>query len=297
MTVAIFGARGFIGRHLVAWLSRRHKVYEFSSSQNGVFDPETGLICGGVEIPSGCDVVLYLSQSPHYRSFDAHSEHVKNVNAVSAGIIAQRAKAAGAKKFFYASSGNVYQPTFARINELSLLNSFDGYALSKIEGERAVSAHAGQMQVLALRIFGVFGPGQKGMLVQKIFEKIVAREPIVLEKNPNDPADDKGLKISYLYVRDFARIVESLMSQDLSQSSVPLNVAGPQDVSLAELAREISGVVKIRPLFEFRDRARNLDLRADIAKLSDLTNLRFTPIETALSETFNSTLQMKEGIL
>ena len=118
MKYAIVGASGFIGRHLLKRLKEQgHDVIGYDihpCERTGVLPID---VCNdGIVIAPGTEVVVYLSQSPHYRSFPEQADNLFGVNVVGAARVAAAAKKSGARLFVYASTGNVYTDSFAAMN-------------------------------------------------------------------------------------------------------------------------------------------------------------------------------------
>jgi UDP-glucose 4-epimerase len=289
MKIGVIGSRGFIGRHLTRHLEQKgHQVTAFSSQTPGVFNVETGLIEERFKFPEGIDAVFYLSQSPFYRQASNHVQHIFNVNTLSPGICARRAREAGAKTFFYMSSGNVYKPAFTALDESCPLNRADTYALSKIHAEELLALEAGDMTVICTRLFGIFGSGQKDMLVQKVGQKIVDGLPIFINSHPHDSKDLGGIKISYLHVSDLLPIFDELCRKVFPNSFNKVNVGGPRGISLRELGETVARVLDREPHFQSVDSFRPTDLIADTTQLSSLVQVRTKPLEDALNLTFRN---------
>ena len=94
MTVAVFGAGGFVGRHLTSHLAAvGHEVQAFSSQSAGRFDMSTGLLRNTLPRDTRPQAVIYLAQSPRYRDVPAEAAHVWGVNVLSAVKAAEWARA------------------------------------------------------------------------------------------------------------------------------------------------------------------------------------------------------------
>ncbi len=283
MSVAVIGAQGFIGRHLVHGLvTSGVEVFPYSSKTSDLFDAKTGAFDPDFRLPPNLDAVVYLSQSPRYRQASAFSQHVYNVNTIGPAIAARVAKESFAKKFIYTSTGNVYAPSFSKLDERAALNLKDIYALSKIHGEQLLASEAGDLKVLCVRLFGVFGPNQTDMLVHKIATCLTAGMPVTLERNPSDPKDSDGIQISYLYVLDLVRILISLISKPQTENVRWLNIAGPRAISLRELTMTLAKFIGGEAVIQSSDRMRQTDLIADISRLAALVDIEFTPFEVAI---------------
>ena len=281
MKVAVFGSGGYIGRRLAARLrTDGAEVIAYSSGHGGIFDPLTGVLQPKVEVPAGTACVIYLSQSPRFRQMPGEAGHLWGVNVVSAIRVATLARQSGVRRFIYASTGNVYEPSFDLLREDSALRRDDWYALSKVHAEESLDLFKEDMSVLCARIFGVYGPDQTDRLVPNLVNAIRAGLPIKLASNPNSQNDNGGLRMSLCYIDDVVGIFSRLVSLDTAGR---INIAGPQVLSIRDVAQAIGQHVRQSPSFEAASQPRTFDLMADIAKLVQVCQPRFTAFEEGLS--------------
>ena len=309
MQTAVFGAAGFIGTVLVEQLRAAGDdvlAFDVSSAPPKRANDDKGGEAPGSLLWRRCDVtrdsldlegcerVFYLSQSPHYRAFPEQGSHLFGVNVVGALRCLEAARAAKAKSFVYCSSGSVYAPSFEALSEDSELRRDDAYSLSKLCAEealtiaaRAFAADESGPNVVCARLFGVFGPGQKTMLVPGLRKRIEEGQAITLEAHPEDASDRDGLRISLTYVDDAARCLHALAKQTNNAATI-VNVAGPSALSIRELASGIAKRLRCDPVIEEVDRKRQSDFVADTTRLQELIDPSFVPIDEALDQTIVS---------
>lgn len=263
--IVVAGAGGFVGRHLVArLLELAQPVVVASSTPGGMIDAASGSLRADAAWPSRVGAVVFLAQSPHYRCADGHFVHLLRVNQCLAMEMAERAIDAGATRFVYASTGSVYSPSFLPLSEASALRRGDAYALSKIHAEEALTLVGARMETIALRLFGVYGPGQSGKLIPNLVDRLRRSEPVSLERNPHDASDRDGLRLSLAYVDDVVEVVR----QVLTQGGPPvLNVAHRTPTSIRELAESIAARIAVPVRFVGSGKDRNGDLVADSSML------------------------------
>lgn len=280
MKVVLFGAAGYIGKRLLtSLLLNGVDVVPYSSQTAGIFNMESGVLDEAVRISTGTDCVVYLSQSPRYRELPEESSHLWGVNVVSAFRAASLARQSGAKRFIYASTGNVYQPSFDLLNEDSALRRDDWYALSKVHAEEGLALFGGDMSVLSTRIFGVYGPNQADRLVPNLVNAMRAGMPIKLASRADGKNDKGGLRVSLCYVDDAVRIFSQLVCSDATGA---LNIAGPEVLSIRDMVDAIGGHIGRSPRFEVASQPRPLDLMADITKLVQVCQPQFTSFDDGL---------------
>ena len=290
MRTIVLGAAGFIGRHLSRRLAAAGEEVvglDVVPADGETFEHH---VVDGTRDDfdyEGADAVVYLSQSPHYREFAERGDDLFAVNVVGALRAATAAHRAGAKAFLYASTGNVYAPSFEPLAEASPVHRDDPYALSKITAENALELLDTEMQTTSFRLFGAFGPGQKTMLVPAIIGRVQRGDPVTLERNPSNPDDDGGLRISLTYVDDVVDNILALRDRAVRGEDNPaaLNIAAPEAVSLRQLATTIGERLGVEPKFDVLDSPRKSDFVADVSALQKLIGPEFTSFADAIERT------------
>lgn len=303
MRAAIVGAAGFLGtvlaRHLArsGWEVLAYDAATFERPADGIRCETLDVLRDEVRFPEGTDAVFYLAQSPFYREFPRSADHLFGVNTFGAIKATRAAVAAGVRLFCYTSSGNVYAPSFAPLAEGAPVRRDDPYALSKLAAEEALRLFAGPVAVLAVRLFGLFGPGQKRMLPATLLARVRTEQEIVLEPAADEITESRGgdetggLVVSFTYVADAARLLEELAQRTLAGAPLPpvLNVAGPEPVSVRRFAEELGRAVGIAPRLVRSRTPRRCNLIADLALLNSGIRPRFTPFAEAIAETCRET--------
>ncbi len=140
------------------------------------------------------------------------------------------------KKFIYASSGNVYSQSRKKLIENSLLGPSSLYGISKLAGEEIVKKYNNSFDTLIMRIFGVYGPGQKKMLIPEIIKKIKLKNEIFL-------AQSKGLYFTPIYIDDLINIIRELINRNFNQKNLVVNICGSEVVSLNDLVKKLEKLI------------------------------------------------------
>lgn len=291
MRVTIIGSSGFLGRRLTEHLQSSGATVDAVSSRSprGI-DRETGVLSGDFSLPERTDAVVYLAQSPHYRQVPEMAWHLLHVNVTSAVRAADIARRAGVKRFIYASTGSVYAPSFAPLAETAAVRRDRWYPLSKLQAEEALAQFQNDLQVCLVRPFGIYGPGQTGMLVSNLAATIERAGDITLGRHPIHRDEADGLHISLCYVDDAASIVGEL----LQTAKLPpvLNLAGPRAVSVREIAQTLADALTLPARLKELDQTREFDLIADTTLLQHTVNTRFTDLTTGIARTVEA---MRQG--
>ena len=190
--------------------------------------------------------------------------------------------------FCYASTGNVYQPSLGPLAEISPLRRDDPYALSKVTAD-CPGLFKPHMPVVAVRLFGLFGPGQQKMLPFSLLEKVRSNQPITLEPTADENGEPEGLTISFSYVEDTACCLQQLAHvAQATASSLPavLNIAGVEPISVRRFAATIGSILGIRPQFVRAPTVRKLNLIANVDLMQSLLRPSFLPFAEAMQRTY-----------
>lgn len=284
--VLVIGSGGYMGRHLMAGLSRTGADARGTSSADGSgIDPESGLLPAAFAIPPGTTAVVYMAQSPRYREVPEQAAHVLAVNTLSAVRAATLARAAGVRRFVYVSTGTVYAPSFDPIAEDAPVRRDSWYVLSKLHGEEALNLFRQDMEVIAVRPFGIYGPAQKERMVPNLIDAVKNGRPVTLHPRKGMPADINGLKISLCYIDDATDILMRLVRDG---GPACLNLAGPEAVSIRSIAEAAGAVFGRPPVFEVSSSPRDTDLIADTRNLVTAMAPRFTSFSDGFDRTIHT---------
>ena len=252
MHVLITGATGFIGTSLVREVTRNHEVVAVARNPPARTGDAVRWIAGdladrcvGDRLPSHVDAVVYLAQSRRYREFPAGAADVFDVNIVGLMSMLEYARNHRVGCFVLASSANVYRRADEAIREDAPIEPLTFYARSKVAAELLLQSYADMFCCVVLRLFTVYGPGQRDALIPSLIDRVRERRPIQIE-------GDVGLKVSPIFVDDVAHAIVALLeSAPWTRRLDTLNVGGQETASVLELGGLIGDVLRIPPQFEF----------------------------------------------
>jgi nucleoside-diphosphate-sugar epimerase len=197
--VAITGATGFAGRHVVAALAAkgfavRALVRDETKAASIAFaTPVIGKLSDDAaldQLAKNADVVVHLAglvAAPDREAFLA-------VNDRGARKIADVAAKAGVKRFIHVSSLAAREP---RLSD---------YAFSKRAGEEAMAKLADRLSLAILRPPAIYGPGDR--MILPLFTQLTRRLALL----PGTPTQ----RFSLIYAGDFARLIASLVTSNWS---------------------------------------------------------------------------------
>jgi nucleoside-diphosphate-sugar epimerase len=214
-------------------------------------------------------------------------DHLFGVNTFGLIKAAKASYEKNVKFFCHASTGNVYAPSFQPLKEDHPIRRDNPYVLSKVMAEEILDLLDGAANFLSVRLFGLFGPGQRGMLPSRIEESVRSQKKIYLEQSPNDPKEDGGLRVSFMFVKDTADCLVRLAQLGVEGATLParLNVAGKEEITIRRFAETVGKILGKKPIFERTDQPRKFDLIADVSRLLELVEPTFTPFEEAITRT------------
>jgi nucleoside-diphosphate-sugar epimerase len=177
------------------------------------------------------DVVVWVAQSRRYREFPDGAEDMFRVNEAALYDLLEWSREHGVRRLVYASSGSVYAPSTEPLSESSPIAPRTFYAATKLNGEQLVRQYAGVFEVVILRLFALYGPGQRSLAVANVMEAVLNGDVVGL-------SGGVGMTFTPLYVADAASVVESLLRRPLPANCLVTNVAGSEVVTLADVAQE-----------------------------------------------------------
>jgi len=254
MKILLTGADGFVGKYLVKeLLSGGHDIFAVSRAQrkrtsnnnlqyiDANFENENFCSCFPVDI----DVIVHLAQSNHYREFPDKATNIFQVNVNSLMCILDWAKKkTKIKKFIFTSSANVYEMQKNKINEHCSVAATSFYAQTKLMGEDLLRQYSEFFTTHILRLFTIYGPGQKNMLMPNLVNKVYFGEPIQI-------FGDEGIRLSPLYVLDLVLMLRRVIEIEPKKIIPIYNLGGAQSVSILELSKIIGSALDVKVNIEF----------------------------------------------
>ena len=279
MKVLVTGATGFVGRHLVPHIARDHDVTcivrpasrEVDLGAARAIEADLGDPSFGERLPRDMDVVVHLAQA--YLPFPDRAGDLFLVNAVSTHWLAEWARRTGVARFVLASSGSVYRAAREPLREDSPTVPPAYHPTTKLISEMILGQYGPYFSLAILRLFAPYGPDQVDRLIPRMFDAIRAGTPITLSRG-GEP------RINPIFVDDLVNIVTQAIEDTTSYT---VNVAGPQAVSIRELAEMIGPLVGRAPSFLDRDGDVPGDFVADTSLMRRLFSVGdLVPIERGL---------------
>ena len=298
-TFLVTGGAGFIGSHLVRQLLARGASVICSDDFNDFYDPRIKAenIAAFENNPR---FRLYRVDIRDWQKlsaiFDTHGKALKTGGivhlAARAGVrpslaeprlyletnvtgtlnLAELARAHGIRKFVFASSSSVYGDSpdttpFTETQDIS--RPISPYASTKAMGESLLYtySHLHGLQVVALRFFTVYGPGQRPDLAIHKFTRLID------QNQPIPVFGDGSTRRDYTYIDDIMQGV--LASLDYDQTPYEIfNLGESQTTTLSDLIQCIESNLGKKAIID-RKPMQPGDVSvtyADIAKAKKLLN-------------------------
>jgi len=247
MKILITGADGFIGSALVEELASESSKYELFcitrggssvnlSSSEFTTTIEHDLLDENMpHLPSNIDIVIHLAgnSKTFLAPTKARRQFLDNVTITSNAIaIAEKLRA---RRFIFASSVYVYSGIKANsFNEGMSLFPSEALGISKLTSELMLKAHtvSSDLNVCALRLFTVFGPGSRDtQFLPETIRKLTSGNNDALFGNPS-------VKRDFIYISDVLRAFKLAIHSVELEGFNAVNIASGR-------SREIQEVVSI----------------------------------------------------
>ena len=284
MNILVTGASGFIGRRLVEHLSTEDRVWCLSRTTAAHPAGTVPVVASLAEagwtktLPSDVDLVVHLAQSSRYREFPAAADDLFRVNVQATFELADWARRSGVRRFLLASTGNVYGHSVDESREADPIDPRTMYAATKACAEHLLRPYAEHYEVVIMRLFGVYGPGQENMLIPRLIERVLPGDEITVARGI-------GVRLNPIFVDDCVELIRRLGAVALPSRYEIVNVGGREIVDLPAIIRALESITGRRAAV----RATNDDpisLVGNVRKLVDLSGYEaFTPLVEGLRRT------------
>jgi UDP-glucose 4-epimerase len=230
--IALTGATGFIGQHLLNELPKRgYRVRVLLRRPSEVPAGASSAVIGDIASPHNMaaalrdvDMVIHSAGLAHAMSGRPEDDY-RTINTQATVRLAQAAERAGVKRFVFLSSIRAQTGPTAEgvLTEAETPQPTDPYGRSKLEAERGLSALG--VDWAALRPVLVYGPGVKGNMAALL---ALAQSPWPL------PLGGLSAKRSLLSLDNLAAAVDTVLRAQ-GPLKRPFIVADPEPITIPEI--------------------------------------------------------------
>jgi UDP-glucose 4-epimerase len=284
--VLVTGGAGFIGTHLVRRLVAKGAdvtVIDDLSAPSAQAVP-AGVTWHRFHLPdprlrslvaeARFDRVYHLAGAAYVPpSIDDPAGDLDNNAAVTLDVLEAVRRGSPGTPVVYTSSAAVYgSPTVLPISEETPIAPVSPYGVSKYAAEQYVSLYARLhgLHTASLRLFSVFGPGQRKQVVFDLLAKLAA-DPGRLE------VIGAGTEM-----RDFVFVEDVVGAAGVVMSRAPLagevyNVASGEGVTIKQLVDHVTAVVGLSPQVRYTGEVRPGDALHWVADVTRLRALGYSP--------------------
>lgn len=253
--LGIYGANGFIGRHLARTLASQGVPFkavsrrfdeDFSSEIGKAAELVVARLGDPIGIASslqGVDTVVQLISTSSPGLQNNHSVADIQDNVIPHVEFLQSCVQAGVRRYIFVSSGGtVYGPgTGAPFQETDPTNPICSHGLTKLTVEKYIQmhGHVDGLEYVILRLANPFGPGQqfrKGQgLIPAILDRHHKRQPVLI-------FGDGLARRDYIYIDDVIDAIQTAVALPEKLQSI-LNIGSGETRSAMEIIRAIEEMV------------------------------------------------------
>lgn len=250
--VLVTGASGFIGAHVSARL--RDDGYEVVGFDSSASRREESIVHGDVRddealrrLPDDIDGVVHLAARVGVRESVLHPAEYLSVNVDGTAALLRWADERDIRARVFASSSSVYgRRSEVPFRESDPLGSpLSPYAATKQAGEWMFMqrGESSRDRVVCLRLFSVYGPGQRpDLVIRRFAESMIVGRPIEIFGDGTSTRD-------YTHVSDVSRAFSSAVSwtEDGPPRTIAVNVGAGRGIPLVSLVESMATHLGVQP--------------------------------------------------
>lgn len=265
MNILVTGGAGFIGKHLVNKLSKKHHITIFENFSNSNEDDISHLLNNNTIVVKGdlnnfellkkklgnIDLVIHLAAKIDvFESIQNPDIYYKNNVEGSLNLLRACVKT-NVNNFIMASSAAIYgNPDELPLTEKTIPNPISPYGADKLAMEFYLKAFCNSygMNGISLRFFNVYGNGQSKAyagVITKFLQQIHNNQPLRIFGDGQNTRD-------YIYIEDIILGIEQSISNIKDKKGKVYNLAYGKSTSVKELAELIISLSdkKIETLYQ-----------------------------------------------
>jgi nucleoside-diphosphate-sugar epimerase len=279
MRILVTGATGLLGRALLEVTRKDDEIFFISRipikiQNHTCISLDLSSDWRITELPSQMDVIVHLAQSSNYRKFPSQAYDVFAVNVGSTAKLLDYAQKSGVQKFLLASTGGIYKGKGHPVSEESEIlgpTELGYYFASKLSSEILSTNYRDWFEVNILRIFFMYGVGQKTeMFLPSIIKRISSDSKVRLD-GPD------GISINPIHASVAASVIYQIIQRGGPRT---INLAGGEVFSIREISELIGEILGVKPRYDIYDKSD--DLIADITQMKQYVENPFKSLSSLL---------------
>ncbi|ABX12064.1 NAD-dependent epimerase/dehydratase family protein [Nitrosopumilus maritimus] len=250
MKILVTGGAGFIGRHLIKKINKKHELIIFENFSNSdeknisyLLNDKTKLVKGDLtdfslinSSLSNVDLVIHLAAKIDILQSIEHPDQTHKINVEGSLNLLRACVKNNVKNFIAASSAAVYgNPKQIPVTEFTIPNPVSPYGADKIALEFYLRAFCNAYGIngIALRFFNVYGLGQSNAyagVITKFLNQIHQTKPLRIFGDGKNTRD-------FIHIDDLVMGIEQSISNISGKRGSVYNLASGKSVSVKELAK------------------------------------------------------------
>lgn len=271
MKVIVIGGSGFIGSEIASILTSQGNeviVADRNAKSEAIYCDVTKIET--LQFLDGADEVYNLAGVLGTTELEKQIYEAVNVNILGATNVFEVCNKYKVKRLFYPSKPNVWRNVYTITKETS-------EELAKKYNENYFT------KICSLRLFNVFGPGQKLIPIRKIIPIFAAQSRLGL---PIQIWGDGLQTVDLIYSKDIAKIIVDFTSLETPEF---LDLGRGISLTVLEVAQKVNDYygnkAGVQHLPMRAGETPNTLLVADTHRLSELIDLKFTDFDISMNET------------
>jgi nucleoside-diphosphate-sugar epimerase len=258
VTLLVTGATGLIGRELVRMAGAASDTFAVARDPSSPQGSGSGCPVRWLaldlrdpafaqQLPERVDAIVHLAQSRQYHDFPGGADDMFEVNLAATAGLLEYARRACVKRFVFASTATLYAPSHAALTERSPIQCGSFYAASKRAAELLIEQYAELMFCWLVRIFTVYGRGQREQLIANLVHRVQRGDSVTVQGR-------SGLPVSPIHAADVAKTLWQVATPEAEVAGPGceiVNLGGPERLAIRELAEQIGNAVGVSPNFSF----------------------------------------------
>jgi len=271
--ILITGGTGFVGKNLINSINTENHIINIGRNKNSMCDNIFWNLQDNLDdlLIDNVDVIIHCASI--VGNANISKSQYMDINVKSTLELLEFGLKNKIKKFILISTGGVYGFSNNISDENDICNAKEIYSLSKYFSEKVCELYKGKLSIVILRLFFPYGDGQKGRLISNLFNDILKRNEIMLNKN-GQPI------INPIHIFDVVNIVKNIIENDLDGT---FNICGNEFISIEQICRKIAFIVNVHdPQFIYGD--------------NDIDNLMGNSKKICRSLNYNMQVNLNEGL-